>query len=131
MFFSFYTEIQDGRQKLRENDFWKKVAEDPVNTLWIKKFIEITLSCTISEINTFLPFTQKFKMAAKNGGKNKFWETIAEDSVYTLGVKNFVEIALSRTISKINMFLYFMQKFKIAIKNGGKTSFDKMKGKDF
>ena len=39
-------------------------------------------------------FTQKFKMAAKNGGENNFWEDLPVDSAYTLWVKNFVEIAL-------------------------------------
>ena len=33
-----------------------------------KKF-NIAFSCTVSEINAFLYFTQKFQMAAKNGGE--------------------------------------------------------------
>ena len=45
--------------------------------------------------------------------------------MYTVGVKNFVEIALSGTVFKINMFLYFTQNFKVATKNGGKTIFGK------
>ena len=53
---------------------------------------------------------QKFKMATKNGEKKKF----LDDSVNNLGVKNFTEIALSHTVSKINEFLHFMQKFKMA-----------------
>ena len=36
------------------------------------KFVEITLSCTVSEINVLLRFMQKFKMAAKTGGKTIF-----------------------------------------------------------
>ena len=50
---------------------------------------------------------------------------VTDDSVYTLPVKNFVEIALSCTVSKTHMFLYFMQNFKMAAKNGGKNNFDK------
>ena len=43
-------------------------------------------------------------MVAKNGRKNIFGKKVADDSVNTLGLKNFIEIALSHTISKINMF---------------------------
>ena len=41
-------------------------------TCGVKNFIKITLSCTVSKINEFLLFTQKFKMAAKNGRKAIF-----------------------------------------------------------
>ena len=73
----------------------------------------------------FLCFTQKFKMAAKSGGKTFFCEIMPVDSVDTLWVKNFVEIALSRSVSEINMLLHFTQKFKMAAKSGGKTIFEK------
>ena len=62
-------------------------------------------------------------MAAKSGGKAIFVKSPV-DSVYTLRVKNFVEIALSRTISEINALLRFMQKFKMAAESGGKAIFD-------
>ena len=62
-------------------------------------------------------------MAAKKWRENDFWQNIADDSVYTLRVKNFVEIALSHTISKINLFLHFTQKLKMAAKNGAKNNF--------
>ena len=45
------------------------MAVDSADTLWVKYFVEIALSRSIAEINTFLHFTQKFKMAAKSGGK--------------------------------------------------------------
>ena len=38
----------------------------------IKNFVENTLAHTVSEINVFLRFTQKFKMAANNGRKTVF-----------------------------------------------------------
>ena len=57
--FAFYTEIQDGRQKWRENDFWDKPHIDSADTLWIKNFVEITLSHSVSEINTFLQILLK------------------------------------------------------------------------
>ena len=37
-----------------------------------KKFVKIAPAHSVSEINTFLKFMQKFKMAAKTGGKTKF-----------------------------------------------------------
>ena len=64
-------------------------------------------------------------MAAKSGGKVIFFKKLPVDSAYTLWVKNFVEIALSRTISDINALLHFTQKFKIAAKSGGKVIFVK------
>ena len=43
-------------------------------------------------------------MAANSGGKTIFCEMLPVDSADTLGVKNFVEIALSRSVSEINAF---------------------------
>ena len=43
-------------------------------------------------------------MAANSGGKTIFCEMSPVDSADTLGVKNFVEIALSRSVSEINAF---------------------------
>ena len=70
--FAFYVEIQDGRQKWWKNNFWGKLPEDSADTLWVKNFVEIALTRSVSEINTFLRLTQKFKMAAKSGGKTIF-----------------------------------------------------------
>ena len=63
-------------------------------------------SISVSKINVFEHFTQKFKMMSKNGGKavlGKKWWMIA----YILQDKNFIEFALSRSISEINAFLRF------------------------
>ena len=68
---------------------------------------------------------QKFNMAAKKWRENDFWQNIADDNVYTLWFKNFVEMAVSHTVSEINAFLHFTQKFNMAVKNGGKTIFGK------
>ena len=70
--FLFYAEIQNGHQKWQENNFWEKSPVDSADNLRVKNFVEITLSRSISEINRFLHFTQKFKMAAKSGGKTTF-----------------------------------------------------------
>ena len=51
----------------------EKSPAEPANTVQVKNFVEIDLSCTISKTNALLRFTQKFKMAAKNVGK-AIWE---------------------------------------------------------
>ena len=91
-------------------------------TLWIENFFEIALSCIVSEINTFLYFTQIFNMAAENGG-NDFWQKVADNYAYALWVKNFIEIALSCTISIINTFLRVY--FQDGCQNFGKQIFGK------
>ena len=52
--FAFYVEIQDGHQKWRENNFCKKSPVDSAAILWVKNFVEIALSRSISEISVFL-----------------------------------------------------------------------------
>ena len=84
--------------------------------------MEIALSWSVFKINVFLHFTQEFKMAAKNWQENDSWEKSAVDSANTLWVKKFVKITLSRTVSEINAFLHFTQKYKMAAKNGGETT---------
>ena len=64
-------------------------------------------------------------MAAKSGRKTIFFKKLPVDSADTLRVKNFVEIALSRSVSKTNWFLHLTQKFKMAAKIGGKMIFAK------
>ena len=51
--FAFNAEIQDGCQKRREKDFCEKSPVDSADTLRINNFVEIALSRSISEINTF------------------------------------------------------------------------------
>ena len=92
------------------------------DNLGVKNFEKIGLYCNVSEINLFLYFVQKFKMATKNAEK-AFFGKIASSLCEYLGAQNFAEIALSRTTSKINVFLSFMQKIKMATKNGRKTIF--------
>ena len=53
--FPFYTEIQKDHQKWKENSAHKNLVK--------------SLCLTIFEINTIFHFTQKFKVAAKNGEK--------------------------------------------------------------
>ena len=58
--------------KKREHNLWKKSPVQFGNTLGVKNFAQIALSHTISEINAFLHFMKKFKMATKNGRKTIF-----------------------------------------------------------
>ena len=55
--------------------------------------------------------------------KTIFWGTISRFLCRHPGVQNFVEIALSHTVSEINAFLHFTQKFKMAAKNKGENNF--------
>ena len=66
----------------------------------------MAVSHTVSKINTFLHFTQKFKWLS-----NHFWQKVADNSTHTLRVKNFVEITLSCTY----IFCYLATNEKIAI----------------
>ena len=59
----FYAETQDGRQKWRENDFCQMLPVDSTDTIWVKNFVEITLSRSISKINAFFAFNAKMQDA--------------------------------------------------------------------
>ena len=87
--------------------FGIKSPVDSADTLWVKNFAKIAPSPSVSEINAFLRFTQKFKMAAKSGGKKLFCKKLPVDSADTLWVKNFIEIALSHPVSETNVFFAF------------------------
>ena len=108
-----------------ENDFCEKWPVDSGDIVRLKNFIEIALSHSISEISGFLHLMLKFKMATKSGGKNDFCEKWPVDSGDIVRLKNFIEIALSHSISEISGFLHLMLKFKMAAKSGGKTIFVK------
>ena len=41
---------------MAENNFWQKVADDTMDTIGVKIFLKIALSCTISEILKILHF---------------------------------------------------------------------------
>ena len=67
--FLFNTDFQDSWQQWSENVFCEIMPVDSADTLRVKNFVEIAPSHFISKINTFLHFTQKFKMAPKSDGK--------------------------------------------------------------
>ena len=102
------------------------MLDGPTYTLWVNKLVELTLSRTVSKINVFFAEIQD--------GRRQRWEIdfqqkVLDDCVYQGRrgrVKNFPEIALSPTISEINVFSCFMQKFKMAaLRYGGKAIFGK------
>ena len=74
-----------------------------IYTLWIKHFAEIVLSRTVYEIQAILSFTIFAKNSKIQNGRHFWREEIFLElsrvlSRDTLWVKNFVEIALSRTV---------------------------------
>ena len=77
----------------------EKLPVDSTDSMRVKNFVESALPHTVCKMNTFLHFMQKFKMAAKNGGKVIF-KKIHQYTADTLWVKNFIEFTLSRTISR-------------------------------
>ena len=70
-------------------------------------------------------FNLEFQDGHKKWQENDFWEKSPVASADTQWVKNLVEIALSYTVSEIDVFLHLTQKFKMATKRGGKTIFGK------
>ena len=82
---------------------------------------------------SFLLYTNKTSNAEIQEGCQKwreyeFCEMSPIDSADILHVKNFIEIALSRSVSCINRFLRLTQKFKMASKSGRKTFLRKKAG---
>ena len=67
--FTSCAEIQDGRQKWRENDFCENFPVDYADTLRVKNFVNIALSHTISQINAFYAVIH-------NGRQNRFLEKV-------------------------------------------------------
>ena len=55
--------------------------------------------------NTEIQVMQKFKMGAKSGGENDFCEKSPVESADIMWIRNFIEIALSRSVSEINGLL--------------------------
>ena len=59
-------------------------------------------------------------------GGTRFFGKSPVDSADTLRVKNFIEITLSHSVSKINGFLCYMQKLKMAAEVAGKRFLGKV-----
>ena len=66
---------------MAEKNCLQKVTGYSAYTPWPKFFVEVTLSHTISEINAFLHFTQKFTIASKKLEKiifSKMWQVTVD-----------------------------------------------------
>ena len=70
--FAFYAEIQDGRQKWQENDFWDYSSIDSADTLRVKNFIEISLYHSVSETNAFFLFYTEIQDGRQKWRENDF-----------------------------------------------------------
>ena len=106
-------------KKWRETDFYEKSQVDSATNLQVRNFSNgFPDKCV-------LHFAQKFKMPTKKWRENDFCKMSPVHSADTLWVQNFVKIALSRTVSEINVLLRFTQKFKMAAKSGGKAIFSR------
>ena len=108
----------------RENDFWEKSPVDEY-VFFFSFLHRNSRSCTIPEINAFLHFTKKFKMAAKNGGKAIFVKCRHYTLQIPCGSKLSSKSLYLAPFPRLMHFLHFTQKFKMAAKNGRKAIFGK------
>ena len=83
----------------------------------------MALSLTVSEILTFFLFFRKNSRWPPKVAKIETFQFCIEYFATTPWVKNFVQIALSLTVSEIFRFLRFSQKFKMAAKSGENWNF--------
>ena len=138
MTFSISAKIQDGGQNSGNPTFFTGTIPKVSTTHRVQTLLKITLSLRVFEINDIFNFRQNSRWGPKSCSKDKcvfaFYAEIQDGqqkwrqyvhSPDTLRIKNFIKIALSQTVSKINAFLRFMQKFKMAAKNGRKVIFVK------
>ena len=121
----FMQKFKMATKKWRESDFCKMSPVYSADTLWVQNFVR---NCSIS--HCFQDKCASVLYAEIQDGCKKWWESdfcekSPVDSACTLWVKNFVKIALSRTVSEINALLHFTQKFKMAVKSVGKAIFVK------
>ena len=84
---------------MKEKCFSQKVPDDCVYPMGRKFYRNLPIS-NVTEINMFLHFTQKFKVAAKMEENCFFWDKVPYDSAHILWVENFIEIALSWAIPR-------------------------------
>ena len=123
-FFAFYAEIHDGRQndgKVILGKVTSRLCRYPAN----EKFRRNRSILHRFQDKCIFAFYAEIQDGCQKWWENEFWEKPPVHSTDVLQVKNFVEIALSHTVSEINLCLHFTQKFKMVAKNGGKTIFGK------
>ena len=79
------------------------MADVATYSLWVKNFVKIALSCTIIKINAFYAETEAGCQICQQNNFGKMCQM---------------------TLNKINAFLSFNQKFKMAKKYGEEMIFD-------
>ena len=84
--FVFKAEIQDGRQKWRENNFWEKSPIDSADTLRVKNCQNCSISLHFRDKRIFA-FYAEIQDGCKKCRKNDFCKKLPEDSTGTPGVK--------------------------------------------
>ena len=90
----------------RKTFFCEKSPVESADTLWVKNFVVITLSRSVSKINAFYTEIQDGRQKWQ---ENDFCEKLPVHSTDTLWVKKLIKIALSHSISEINTFLLFQR----------------------
>ena len=71
-----------------------------------QKFVETVPFGTVSKINVFLRFTQKFKMAAKNSGKTILAKSCTQLCTYPCGQKFHLNRSISHRFRHIKDFSF-------------------------
>ena len=105
-----------GKRKI----FWKLQRVHFLDTLWVENFNEITLFCTVKEIESILCFAILGKNSKIQNGRHmweeeNFWKLQKVHCSDTLWVESMDEIALSRMVKEIEanfVFCHFWQKFE-------------------
>ena len=89
--------------------FCKSSPVGSVDTLWVKNFVEIPLSRSVYKINMFLHFTQKFKMATRNGGKRFLGKVGNRLCRYSAGQKFCRNLSISHRFRDKRVFAFYAE----------------------
>ena len=103
MGFAFYTEIQDGCKKKRENDFGKRSQMTPGYPGGQKFCRNCCILHCFQDKGVIAFYAENSRWTQKMGDQD-FWGKSPNDSACAFGVETFVEIAPSCTVSEINAF---------------------------
>ena len=114
--FSFSTKIQDGRQSGENRNFspWHRILLNCSAGQKVARNRSILYG--FPDIHTF-SFSTKIQDGRQKWRKLKFFPLGIGCSCTTLGVKNSLEIALSRTVFEIFTLFHFPLKSKMATKS--------------
>ena len=108
--------------------FWGKSPEDSGDTLRVKHFVNIALTRTVCQLNTFFfcifAFYTEIEGGFQKWQENNFCEKLPDDYADILRGKN-AKIDLFHTVSEINVFLCITYNAVMTAKNGKKTNFGK------